>query len=213
MGRPRTQRTCKIKGCGRPAKSRNLCGTHYQQWHRRYGHVRCQWPGCRNHQDGGGRRMRRDGVTRLYCRVHEKEHLRPTPEIEALNLSRLGAGIMGYKGCWIWVQGVNSGGYGTLVPEGANCAKWLAHRVAWNLLMNGHGPGLELDHRTCKQRACVNPFHLEPVTRSENQRRKRGAAERTWINQEAAASLTVRKFALTYGLPLPADVCWQGAAA
>ncbi len=44
------------------------------------------------------------------------------------------------------------------------------HRAVWMTL---HGPiteGLELDH-LCRNPACYNPTHLEPVTRSVNTRR------------------------------------------
>ncbi len=65
--------------------------------------------------------------------------------------------------CWEWVGRIRDG-YGRFRVGGHEVA---AHRFAWTLL---HGPvpaGLELDH-LCRNRACVRPSHLEPVTRSEN---------------------------------------------
>jgi hypothetical protein len=68
--------------------------------------------------------------------------------------------------CWIWKL-TKSRGYGRKRWNGRVQG---AHVMMWTQL---HGPvpdGLELDH-LCHVRACVNPDHLEPVTRSENQRR------------------------------------------
>lgn len=200
MGRPKIQGKCKIKACGNDAASRDRCWTHYKQWDRAYGHLRCHWPGCRTHQDDGGRRM--NGV--FYCRRHESEHLRITAQALALNLERLGHGLTAdANGCWLWGGAVNDGGYGVFVPEGANIAKWYAHRVAWGLLVGGHKPGLELDHRTCKRRNCVNPLHLDPVTKSTNQKRKRSSPECGWVNAIAATSPNIHEFAARHGLPMP----------
>lgn len=200
LGRPKTQGKCKIKGCGKDAASRFICWGHYKAWDRAYGHLRCHWPDCRAHQDDGGRRM--NGV--FYCRAHEPEHLRITAQAHELNRQRLGHGLTAdANGCWLWDGSVNDGGYGTFVPEGANTAKWLAHRVAWGLLIGGHKPGLQLDHRTCKRRRCVNPMHLEVVTTSTNQRRKRQGPEWGWINPDAVKDPRVTEFARLYGLPLP----------
>lgn len=49
-----------------------------------------------------------------------------------------------------------------------------AHRVAWVLHHNKEIPdGYEIDH-VCRNKLCVNPDHLEAVTRQENLRRARG---------------------------------------
>lgn len=142
---------------------------------------------------------------RFYCRQHEDLHLRVTAEAAELNLRRLGHNLTGDdNGCWLWHLSRNDGGYGTFVPEGANVAEWLTHRVVWDLLVGGHKPGLELDHRTCKRPNCANPLHLDPVSRSVNQRRKRGNAEWNWMNPVAADNALVIDFALLYGLPLRA---------
>jgi hypothetical protein len=41
------------------------------------------------------------------------------------------------------------------------------HRFAYTLLVGDVPAGLDLDH-LCRDRACVNPACLEPVTRREN---------------------------------------------
>lgn len=140
---------------------------------------------------------------RFYCRQHEDLHLRVTAEAAELNLRRLGHNLTGDdNGCWLWYLSRNDGGYGTFIPEGANVAEWLTHRVVWDLLIGGHKPGLELDHRTCKRPNCANPLHLEPVTRSVNQRRKRNGPEWNWSNPDYVNNLGVINFAQLYGLPL-----------
>ena len=68
--------------------------------------------------------------------------------------------------CWEWERG-RSQGYGYV---------WLdnkmqrVHRIAYEAIIGPIPANLELDH-LCRNRACYNPEHLEPVTRKENTRR------------------------------------------
>ena len=65
--------------------------------------------------------------------------------------------------CWDWT-GSKVRGYGIFMWRGRNIA---AHRFAFELLRGPVPDGLDLDH-LCRRRHCVNPWHLEPVTRRVN---------------------------------------------
>lgn len=70
--------------------------------------------------------------------------------------------------CWVWQRARRSrAGYGTCRLNGKLV---LAHRAMYEK-HNGPIPeGLHIDH-LCRNPACVNPGHLEPVHRDENVRR------------------------------------------
>ena len=71
-------------------------------------------------------------------------------------------------GCWSWTGSLNQQGYARIR---ANGRKQQAHRVAWEVIAGREiADGLHLDH-LCRNRGCVNPDHLEPVTSRENTRR------------------------------------------
>lgn len=72
------------------------------------------------------------------------------------------------SGCWIWKAATNKG-YG-VVNSGGRGKALLAHQVVWKLLRGDPPPGLEPDH-LCLVKLCVNPGHLEWVTKAENGRR------------------------------------------
>lgn len=71
-------------------------------------------------------------------------------------------------GCWLWLEWADKDGYGK-VRVGKS--KRPAHRVSYELYVGPIPDGLLIDH-LCKQKACVNPHHLEPVTIAESNRRK-----------------------------------------
>jgi HNH endonuclease len=72
------------------------------------------------------------------------------------------------NGCWVWQDArFRSGGYGAVRIRQRTHR---VHRLLYEALVGPISPGLELDH-LCRQAACANPAHLEPVTHTENVRR------------------------------------------
>jgi len=66
--------------------------------------------------------------------------------------------------CWISDRAKHSNGYTKMGLCGETL---LTHRVAYEAFVGPIPEGLQIDH-LCKQRACCNPEHLEPVTCREN---------------------------------------------
>lgn len=76
------------------------------------------------------------------------------------------------SGCLVWTGKRNATGYGMMKFGGKSR---LAHRVAFEMVIGNIPTGLTIDH-LCRVRACVNPFHMEPVTQRENTLRGEGPA-------------------------------------
>lgn len=186
-----THRECSEEACDRPARARGLCTKHYQRLKSsgdpnlvrttaKTGPLpSCSVPDCsseaRNH-------------TSPFCEKHysrNKRHGSPdvilkdhTPAVERWKTSYE---IDPKTGCWKWTGRGNTrkGGYG-LVSDGAAQSSIPAHVFVYEQVVGPVPEGMELDH-LCNDKGCVNPQHLEPVTRSENARRihERGTGEDT----------------------------------
>jgi hypothetical protein len=75
--------------------------------------------------------------------------------------------------CWQWQGTGTRTGYGQIRVGGKGTPMAYVHRIAYELMVGPVPEGMEVDH-LCFNRGCLNPEHLEPVTRAENHRRRRG---------------------------------------
>ena len=77
------------------------------------------------------------------------------------------------SGCWIWTATKTKSdghGYGIFrTPASGN----VAHRAAYVMLVGAVPAGLEADH-LCREKLCVNPYHLEWIPHFENIQRGAG---------------------------------------
>jgi hypothetical protein len=69
--------------------------------------------------------------------------------------------------CWNWTASTQRDGYGVFETRGTQHRSRHTHRIVYELLVGPIPDGMELDH-LCRNRACCNPAHLEPVPHGEN---------------------------------------------
>lgn len=97
--------------------------------------------------------------------------------------------------CWLWTGALGGGGYALF---GANGKRGMAHRWSYEHHVGPIPDGMEIDHvchtravragtceggDDCQHRRCVNPAHLDVVTRVENVARGNGHGRETHCPQ------------------------------
>lgn len=149
---------CRIEGCDDPTyvKTRGLCRSHYEEL-RRQGAIgrrpKCSVEDC-------------DAVAavRGMCDKHYRRFLRKgTADRSPAWRFRNKYEVDPATGCWNWTDNARSG-YGFLLVDRR---KVMAHRFSYELHIGAIPEGMQLDH-LCRNKLCVNPEHLEPVTQHEN---------------------------------------------
>lgn len=82
--------------------------------------------------------------------------------------------------CWLWQRSLDKDGYGQ-IRIGEKIHR--AHKAMYEKWRDPVEGDLVLDH-LCRNRACVNPWHLEAITQGENVRRGDAAKPRKTENDE-----------------------------
>lgn len=67
-------------------------------------------------------------------------------------------------GCWLYTMKLNHNGYARIK---FNNTRYMGHRFVYEAVKGPIPPDMEIDH-LCRQRACLNPAHLEAVSHREN---------------------------------------------
>lgn len=126
----------------------------------------------------GGAHLASDWRARLYPKGRPIAKRWPTRTLEERLREKI---VIAPNGCWLW-QGTTNHGYGWCGDEHGVSRN--AHRLAWEIWVGPIPAGMTLDHvchtndpfcfgGECLHRRCLNPEHLEVVTRAENIRRGR----------------------------------------
>lgn len=110
----------------------------------------------------------------LWCNKHYRRWLKhgdPTHTLHAFRGEGFWSRVRKTSACWFWLAPLHNG-YGKFWTGERN---EMAHRFAYELLVGPIPDGLTIDH-LCRNRSCVNPDHLEPVTTGVNVMRGIGFA-------------------------------------
>lgn len=153
---PKPPGPCEVSGCNRERQALGLCATHYRR--------------LRVHGDVD------TTLNPIGASLRERFEMKLPPADERDPTA-----------CWPWQGAVDRrSGYGEITVQGERRKRLRAHRVAHELYKGPIPGGLTIDHLChsydqhcpggrCEHRRCVNPAHLEAVSRAENSLRGQGS--------------------------------------
>lgn len=155
---------CSVDDCGRDVSARGWCKYHYMRW---WMYTNPEYPDQRAARRKAAS-VPSEKTTWAYRWERNIDRDGPMP-IWRLDLGQ----------CWVWNGTKQSSGHGQITVDGR---LWQVHRLAWEFT-EGRIPrdGTCLDH-LCRRTNCIRPEHLEPVTLSENSRRRMECARCLFFN-------------------------------
>lgn len=102
--------------------------------------------------------------SRLLCRLSYRGSANP-PIVGHLPANLANRILLSSEGCWLFTGAKQSRGYGSVGIGNRRTA--LAHRVAYEACVGPIPDGMTIDH-LCLNKTCLNPEHMEVVSRAEN---------------------------------------------
>lgn len=116
--------------------------------------------------------------------------------------------------CWVWQRSRDEKGYGKLGrKENGEHRGYVAHRWMYEQAIGPIPVDTELDH-LCKNKSCVNPDHMEPVSHEENCQRGASAkltAEDARFIKQSKGVLRGKELAVRFNVNVGTiHNIWQG---
>lgn len=173
---------CLVEDCSNPRFTKGYCSKHYSRW-KKYGDPLkivkprrdpvCTVEGCeRPHESMGFCSLHYQRSQKGDLRELEPTKQRPWEERFDDNFHKTGS-LPKWRPdlgpCWPWTRGNQDTGHAQLRADGR---LQFVHRLAYERWVGPIPDGFQVDH-LCRNGACVNPGHLEPVPGPENSRRAR----------------------------------------
>jgi hypothetical protein len=94
--------------------------------------------------------------------------------------------VLVQDGCWQWIGGKHSNGYGKILESDRSSSLLQAHRVSWAMHHGSIPDGMCVLHK-CDNRECVNPDHLWLGTRGDNNTDRHRKGRSKWAKGEESA--------------------------
>ena len=168
-----TTTTCSTPNCTQTVAIRRagLCRPHYRKrWEEEYNEP-CVGPSCVRRATFRKSQLCQPHQEQVLLGMEMKVLVEPITRLALTDrdnaLQFLEEQVVKQDGCWLWVAGLNEGGYGIVTAGYKETKHSLAHRLMYHVY-NDEDPGKLSVHHACANRACVNPEHLQLLTAKEN---------------------------------------------